>query len=195
MASRASSSRLRFTKSKQQPSRNRRAGRGVSYREESSDSNEFDDPPSQHDYKPAPSPPSRSSRPSRRRPAPTPSAKVSTKRKATGLSRRTYSGVKRAKTNHNRVLARQKEQDNTAIQLTGKAMPWDALPYQILALIFEYASWPLVADAITPLPSVSWLLSTALCCKAFAEPALSALYYSPPLTRKDFPLHYILPTR
>ena len=68
-----------------------------------------------------------------------------------------------------------------AIQFTGKTMPWPTLPYHILLAIFDYASRPLVNDTLQPSPSINWLYSVALCCKAFAEPALSALYYAPPL--------------
>lgn len=74
-----------------------------------------------------------------------------------------------------------KKSGDTAIQLTGKIMPWPTLPYHILTAIFDYASRPLVNDIFQPTPSINWLCSMALCCKAFAEPALSALYYSPPL--------------
>ena len=37
-------------------------------------------------------------------------------------------------------------------------------------------------DYITASPSIPWLLHAALVCKAFAEPAISALYYAPPLS-------------
>ena len=56
-------------------------------------------------------------------------------------------------------------------------MPLDTLPYHILASIFAYASAPLASTVGDPLPSVAWLLRTALACKAFTEPALSALYF------------------
>lgn len=191
MAPKPLSSRLRSGKSKQQPSRTRTAGKRISYRETHSDSDELDEPLSPDDYGPVPLPPSRLSRPSRHRSTRTQSAKPSTKRNAAGHSRRPMGGAKRAKTSHSRCLAERNKQDDTAIQMTGKAMPWNTLPYQVLVSIFEYASWPLVADAITPLTSISWLLRTALCCRAFAEPALSALYYSPPLVRKAFPFGYI----
>ena len=70
---------------------------------------------------------------------------------------------------------------DAAIQFSGKAMPWPTLPYHILLAIFEYASRPLMNDTLQPTPSIGWLCGVALCCKAFAEPALSALYYTPPL--------------
>ena len=61
-------------------------------------------------------------------------------------------------------------------------MPWQTLPYEVLLQIFRFASQPLWTDLFHPEPSISWLLNTALVCKAFAEPALSVLYYSPPLS-------------
>lgn len=60
--------------------------------------------------------------------------------------------------------------------------PWHTLPYQILFQIFQYASDPLYNDCYQPNPTVAWLLQAALTCQSFTEPALSALYYSPPLT-------------
>ncbi|KAL8991615.1 MAG: hypothetical protein Q9169_007819, partial [Polycauliona sp. 2 TL-2023] len=44
-----------------------------------------------------------------------------------------------------------------------------------------YASYPLISDIFELNPSFPWLAKTALLCKGFAEPALSALYYAPPL--------------
>ncbi|KAL9123637.1 MAG: hypothetical protein Q9217_006949 [Psora testacea] len=70
------------------------------------------------------------------------------------------------------------------IIFTGKAMPWQALPYHILEVIFQYAAYPLVADDSSPNPSMSWLVRLAPLCKGFAEPALSTLYHSPPLSPK-----------
>ena len=66
-------------------------------------------------------------------------------------------------------------------ELGGKVPPWQTLPYEILFQIFQYASHPLWDDAFNPTPSITWLLRSALVCRAFAEPALSALYFAPPL--------------
>ena len=63
-----------------------------------------------------------------------------------------------------------------------KIPPWQTLPYEILLQIFHYAAHPLCDDTFEATPSVGWLLKSALLCKAFAEPALSVLYYAPPLT-------------
>lgn len=58
----------------------------------------------------------------------------------------------------------------------GVIPPWSELPYFILVQIFESA-------APTPLDwaSVRWLLAMSRICRAFAEPALTVLYKSPPL--------------
>ena len=67
------------------------------------------------------------------------------------------------------------------IQFTGKTMPWQTLPYHVLEIIFDYASYPLTAENYAPNPSSFWLLGMAKLCRGFAEPALTALYTSPPL--------------
>ncbi|KAI4247377.1 MAG: hypothetical protein LQ352_006172 [Teloschistes flavicans] len=68
-----------------------------------------------------------------------------------------------------------------ALELGGEIPPWQTLPYEILLQIFQYASYPLVTPTFLPSSSITWLYGTALLCKGFAEPALSALYYAPPL--------------
>jgi hypothetical protein len=54
--------------------------------------------------------------------------------------------------------------------------PWAQLPYYVLLRIFECA-------AGTPMSSnaAKWLLDASLVCRAFTEPALTALYQRPPL--------------
>ncbi|KAL8935076.1 MAG: hypothetical protein Q9216_005595 [Gyalolechia sp. 2 TL-2023] len=76
-----------------------------------------------------------------------------------------------------------KSQEPDILQLESKAPPWQTLPYEILLQIFKYAAYPLVTEYLRPSPSITsgWLLKVALLCKGFAEPALSALYYAPPL--------------
>lgn len=73
------------------------------------------------------------------------------------------------------------EQDFEIPQLGGKVPPWQTLPYEILLQVFQYASYPLNSETFEPTASISWLVGSALLCKGFAEPALSALYYAPPL--------------
>lgn len=179
-----SSTRLHSVKPKLQHAKKRTAHKRVSYREESSESNEFDESSSQDGDENTASSPPKPSRFSRPRHGQAESSNASTKRKASGVPKRPLGSKKRAKTSQSHEAKKHTERDNTSIHMTGRTMPWHTLPYQILVVIFEYASWPLVADTGVPLPSILWLLKTARCCKAFAEPALSALYYSPPLTRK-----------
>lgn len=63
----------------------------------------------------------------------------------------------------------------------GKIPAWHTLPYHILVQIFHYVAKPLVDDTQLSTSSIRWLLRTARVCKAFSEPAISVLYYSPPL--------------
>ncbi|KAI6360119.1 hypothetical protein MCOR25_006827 [Pyricularia grisea] len=70
--------------------------------------------------------------------------------------------------------------DQTSIDLNrpepGPRLPWSELPYLLLVEIFSFAAAPL-----DNYDSVSWLLATSRICRAFAEPALTALYRNPPL--------------
>jgi hypothetical protein len=65
---------------------------------------------------------------------------------------------------------------------SGVIPPWATLPYYILFDIFLRASYPLVDEMLMQrTKSTKWLLDVALLCRRFLEPALAALYYSPPL--------------
>jgi hypothetical protein len=65
---------------------------------------------------------------------------------------------------------------------TGVIPPWATLPYHILFDIFLRASYPLFYGKVAQRSkSCKWLLDVALLCRQFLEPALAALYYSPPL--------------
>ena len=102
------------------------------------------------------------------------------KRKANTSRRSTYTlGAKKVKVSREN-LATKKE--DAILQLGGIVPPWQSLPYQILLQIFRYASYPLRTDEGESTPNVKWLLKMALLCRVFAEPALSALYWSPPLS-------------
>ncbi|KAK4155232.1 hypothetical protein C8A00DRAFT_13722 [Chaetomidium leptoderma] len=57
---------------------------------------------------------------------------------------------------------------------------WTSLPYLILVQIFRYASTPLEG-----IQEVKWLTATGGVCSAFVEPALTALYESPPLVSRS----------
>jgi hypothetical protein len=65
---------------------------------------------------------------------------------------------------------------------SGVVPPWQTLPYQVLFDIFLRASYPLLNEQqLTRTDSVKWLVNVALLCRAFHEPALAALYHTPPL--------------
>ena len=85
------------------------------------------------------------------------------------------------KSTHSTASVEPAEDENATLQLGGKVPKWQCLPYHILADVFYYASRPLQFHHLNVTSNVSWLLKCARLCKAFAEPALSALYYSPPL--------------
>lgn len=61
-------------------------------------------------------------------------------------------------------------------------VPWTTLEYTILLDIFSYGTEMLENDKKR---SSSWLIGAATCCKAFYEPALTALYRSPPLDTSE----------
>ncbi|TQS38548.1 hypothetical protein Golomagni_00943 [Golovinomyces magnicellulatus] len=73
--------------------------------------------------------------------------------------------------------------DNSAIKQTSEVIPpWQSLPYHVFVQIFTFASYPLYDEnTFQPLISGRWLLSVARMCRAFAEPAFTVLYSSPPL--------------
>ncbi len=178
----SSASRLRSARNMKQPSRMRSRRNHISYREQSSDRDreEFNEVVSGDDFEAGPSRPRRQRAPLPALTIASPQPKASKKRKASGPGRRRqHAGPKRLKLSE--LDTDPEKYGDTAIQLTGKTMPWPTLPYHILLAIFDYASRPLMTDTFMPAPSINWLCSVALCCKAFAEPALSALYYSPPL--------------
>ncbi len=101
------------------------------------------------------------------------------KRKARTIRRSKYTlGAKRVKASNGNPTV---EQEDGVLGLAGRVPPWQSLPYHILLQIFLHASHPLWTDHFEPTPNIAWLTKTALLCRAFAEPALSALYWSPPL--------------
>ena len=168
--------RPRTSRPRTKPLRTRHARKPISYREESSDSDDFKEDDSEDEYGSRPSAPQQ--RHSQRRVQPLPQ-KVRRKRRVSG--RRPLGSMKRIKTSHT-TPTNGEGQGGATINLPGKAMPWQTLPYHVWLSIFDYASRPLISDMFQPMPSINWLVQVALCCKAFAEPALSVLYYSPPLS-------------
>ena len=71
--------------------------------------------------------------------------------------------------------------DDSGPVSSGVIPPWQTLPYHVLLDIFYYASHPHDFIAWNDGIADKWLLRVALLCRAFHEPALAALYYSPPL--------------
>ena len=75
---------------------------------------------------------------------------------------------------------------------SGVTPPWNTLPYEILLQIFMHASHPVYDDWFVPSASVKWLVGVSLLCKSFSEPALTALYRSPPLFDDPYSLMSLL---
>ncbi|OJD22108.1 hypothetical protein ACJ73_06550 [Blastomyces percursus] len=74
------------------------------------------------------------------------------------------------------------EPDATHLAPSGATPPWQKLPYHILLNIFNHAFSPSTPRTLSDLTkSVRWLLSTSRLCREFLEPAITTLYYSPPL--------------
>ena len=176
-------SRLRSVNKTKPSSRTRSTRKQISYREQTSDSDreEFNDHVSDDDIHAGPSPPQRHRAPPPATTSASQQSKTSKKRKASGPGHRRKKAGRKTTKLDNEVNPDLREQDDVAIQFTGKIMPWPTLPYHILLAIFDYASRTLANATFQPTCSSNWLLGAALCCKAFTEPALSALYYAPPL--------------
>lgn len=176
--------RTRFSQSSQMSSRSRAARSGISYRESSSDDSEGDIPDQPYI---STSRASRSRQPLR--PQRTKAHVGPSERKRRAPPRRSSRPLKQR-----RKLKEPKPQHTSGqskvrgvevpgiLQLGGRIPPWQTLPYHLLLQIFQYASYPLVDESFEPTASVSWLLNSAMICKAFCEPALSTLYYAPPLS-------------
>ncbi|EEH43492.1 uncharacterized protein PADG_08417 [Paracoccidioides brasiliensis Pb18] len=77
---------------------------------------------------------------------------------------------------------RQAEADAAHSTPAGVILPWQQLPYHILVDIFYYSFLSSSAKSLSDVnKSVRWLLNTACLCREFFEPAITGLYYSPPL--------------
>lgn len=145
--------------------------RRISYKESSSEGSAFESPddlysrPLQHTKRKHKSPPG--STRSKKRKAPTsPVVKQPSLKKA-----------------NIKVSSNAKPRPHPAAPIKSQASPpWKSLPYEILLQIFQYASYPLCNSLFEPTSGIIWLLGTALVCKTFTEPAISALYYSPTLS-------------
>lgn len=90
--------------------------------------------------------------------------------------------TKRPRSQMQSITSSDLEEVAASPELSSKLVSWQALPYQILADIFLYASQPLWTSDFRVTHCAHWLLETATVCRSFAEPAISALYFSPPLS-------------
>ncbi|KAL9637043.1 MAG: hypothetical protein Q9164_002442 [Protoblastenia rupestris] len=163
-----------------QSSRKRGARKPISYVEPGSDPEDDD---SQDEFEPESSSSLRRGRSAATHITTTPTT-TTRKRKAGNARQPRHSNkrqiradIKRKETDTKRLV----EKKAVDVKFTGKTMPWQILPYHILEIIFDYAAYPLIAENFSPNPSIPWLAYIARLCKGFAEPALSALYRSPPL--------------
>ena len=97
------------------------------------------------------------------------------------------------KGSHRRQIISRRPRSSKSISASrhvpSKKIPWSTLPYQIWLQIFLY-DWdpPDVRDQARSHTSLrthsaraAWLFQCTLTCRNFAEPALSALYHTPPL--------------
>ena len=158
----------------------------TSYREDSTDDGfdveeENPYPPSRRviTTQPASSePPGNGTTPSRRQREPAAQLKRPTKRATRSSNKRSLGLGRPLRQNKHQKI---EDVDPTFVS-SGVIPPWQSLPYYTLLEIMFYASHPLVdKEAGIKLKSVQWLLDMSLLCRAFHEPALSALYYCPPL--------------
>ena len=155
------------------PLKRRAARKRVSYTEPSSDP---EDDSSQDDFLPTiPIPPRRG------RSAALPRTTISRKRKTLAQGK----GRPKIQSFGAPIKLRTKEKktpnESLDVKYTGRVMPWQTLPYHILETIFDYASFPLIDENFQTNSSAEWLTQVARLCKGFAEPALTTLYFSPPL--------------
>ena len=182
------------TKASPRSSKSRHARKRVKYTEPASDPEDDIDSEASYEPEETPSPP----RPTRST-APLPTARPQTKprkrKRKDAMNGAHISGSRlpqKSKGNerpmrplgYTRFKGREKSESGKKtvdIHFTGKAMPLHTLPYHVLQLVFDYASYPLIAENFAPNPSVAWLFKIARLCKSFTEPALTALYTSPPL--------------
>jgi len=74
------------------------------------------------------------------------------------------------------ALAKEGQAANSDSRHQNRKPRWEQLPYLILVQVMSYAAAPL--SAASP---IQWLLNTSRVCRAFAEPAITSLYKSPPL--------------
>ncbi|KAK3683707.1 hypothetical protein B0T22DRAFT_468632 [Podospora appendiculata] len=89
--------------------------------------------------------------------------------------------TKRRRVDSSTVEKLKPRSDETAANADAVIPNWVSLPYYVLVDVFQYAS----ASFSSNREAVNWLLSTSRICRAFAEPALTALYQCPALLSRS----------
>ncbi|KAL2812109.1 hypothetical protein BJX63DRAFT_263187 [Aspergillus granulosus] len=153
----------------------------VSYREDSSD-DDIDDSPNGYPDIVLPTEIPNSASPTQQ------STSARTRRSRTVRTRSQTQKTKRTPTKRRlglgRPLNKRRKVEEPRDNFVGSGVipPWQTLPYHVLFDIFLRASYPLISEGSAKRnPSASWLVDIALLCRSFHEPALAALYHSPPL--------------
>jgi hypothetical protein len=85
------------------------------------------------------------------------------------------------------------EEMKIVIPSDNKIPDWTSLPVDILRDIFIFASTPIhdQIQASNAAANVTWLMRSALTCRAFSQPALEAYYQSPALLTTYHPHHLL----
>ncbi|KAJ5178764.1 hypothetical protein N7492_001974 [Penicillium capsulatum] len=171
-----------------------RAGVNHSYREVSTDASlaesldgnqpdSLDDHAGQTQNSPqnVPNPAAEAAPPAPRHARSTPSATASSRPRPAPAKRQRRQAPKKTSQAPKKKKAKLDVEDGIPVG-PGGIPPWQTLPYQVLFDIFQRASYPLIhPENLTRNQSVKWLVEVAAMCRSFQEPALAALYHSPPL--------------
>jgi hypothetical protein len=172
------------TRSARSANSSRHTSKHISYKEDDSTSG-LEDEDSENTFAPSEgcrpsSPPKRRSRPSRISAKEKNSTTSMNKRKA----RRSRANIRSVPTRKARRLNEPVSDHANYHRTTNlrEIIPcWQNLPYHVLASIFHHLTYQRLTEGWFSVPDASWLVEIALLCKSFVEPALSALYYWPPL--------------
>ncbi|KAI1614822.1 hypothetical protein EDD37DRAFT_630654 [Exophiala viscosa] len=112
---------------------------------------------------------------------------ASRKRKAAPLRKaavgNSFSAYKRQKTGSSTLPRKQDAQVSIIIPPppSGRAPPWQELPYHVLVSVMKHAAYPLYGQVSQPTASLPWLLSMSTLCRSFHEACMAALLHNPPL--------------
>ena len=149
----------------------------ISYRELSSSSEDDSYDDSTQDERAPPRRIRRNTEPA----APSQPSEPTSKKRRAAPTRPQRSHDKKAKVEVSAANGGTKSNQTRHAESSGKTPAWQTLPYHILVQIFHYTAQRLVDEGQLSQASITWLLRTARVCKAFCEPALTVLYYNPPL--------------